>query len=171
MPNFFHLSWHEWKLTKFSWYLTFFPSHLNNIYLKSFALLHNLMRNYEILWKLMRLYETNEVSWNFLGIMLCFCSVVTYFVDFRFHFRCFRKLTTKSHFHVERFEILKFRTWLIESNTWPKQFYNNGPWWFPDSVVWKLKKKKPDELVPRLFDKCHSAKWRLSIDLNWSYEL
>ncbi len=127
------------------------------------------MRNYEILWKLMRLYETNEVSWNFLGIILCFCSVVTYFVDFRFHFPCFRKLTTKFHFRVERFEILKFWTWPIVSNTWPKQFINKGPWRFPDSVVGKLKKKKPDELAPRLFDKCQSAKWRLSIYLNWSW--
>jgi hypothetical protein len=37
------------KFKKFSQYLTVFPSHLKNIFLKSFGLLLNLMRNGEIL--------------------------------------------------------------------------------------------------------------------------
>ncbi len=55
-------SCHEQKLMKFIKYLTFFPSHFNNIYLKSFFLLQNLMKKYDILWKLTKCYETNEKS-------------------------------------------------------------------------------------------------------------
>jgi hypothetical protein len=34
---------------KFSQYLTIFPSHFNNIFLRSFGILPNLTRNWEIL--------------------------------------------------------------------------------------------------------------------------
>ena len=49
------------KLTKFSQYLTVFPSHFHNIFLKSFRLLLNLARNGEIL---QQLTIVNEISQN-----------------------------------------------------------------------------------------------------------
>ncbi len=107
-PTFSHFSWHNWKLMKLNQYLTVFPSHFNNIFLKSFKLLQNLMRNCEILWKLTQFHE---ISWYFIGIILCFRSVAMYFVDFQFPFRCFWKLTAKFRFHLNRFKILKFQTW------------------------------------------------------------
>ena len=48
-PTFSHFSVHEQKLTKLREYLTVFPSHFNNIFLKSLRLLQYLMRNCEIL--------------------------------------------------------------------------------------------------------------------------
>jgi hypothetical protein len=39
-------------------HLTVFPSDFNNIYLKYFGILQNLMRNYEILQKFMKVYES-----------------------------------------------------------------------------------------------------------------
>ena len=96
---------------KLSQYLTVFPSHFNNIYCTYFGFLQNLMRNYEILWKLTKFNKTNDILWNCIGMILCFCSVAMYFVDFRFHFQCFWNLTAKFWFHSDRFEILKFQTW------------------------------------------------------------
>ncbi len=85
LPNFCPFSWHKWNLMKFSWYLTIFPKSFNNISLKSFGLLQNLTRNYEILQKLMRFHETNESSQNFLDIILCFHWVEMYLAAFTFH--------------------------------------------------------------------------------------
>ncbi len=56
-PTFILFLWHEQKLTKFNWNLTVFPSHFNNIYLKSFGLLQNLTINYEKLWDFMKDYK------------------------------------------------------------------------------------------------------------------
>jgi hypothetical protein len=39
-------------------HLTVFPSDFNNIYLKYFGILQNLMRNYESLRKFMKVYES-----------------------------------------------------------------------------------------------------------------
>jgi hypothetical protein len=57
-PMFGYFSWHEQKLAK----LTVFPSHFNNIFLKSFRLLQNLMRICEILQKLTIFHDTNDSS-------------------------------------------------------------------------------------------------------------
>ncbi len=111
MPNFWPF-FSEWtKLTKLSQYLTVFPSHLNNIFLKSFRLLPNLMRNCKILQKLITFHETNNISQNSSGITLGFCEVAKHIVDFRFHFQYFWKMTPKFWFHWNRFKILKFQTW------------------------------------------------------------
>jgi hypothetical protein len=112
-PTFGHFSVHKQKLTKLSQYLTIFPCHFSNIFLKSFRLLPNLMTNCDILqWDLlMRFHKTNNISWNFSSITLCFCKVAKYFVDFWFHFRYFWKMTEKFWFYLKRYEISKFRTW------------------------------------------------------------
>ncbi len=66
---------------KFSWYLTIFPSHFNNIYLQSFRLLENVTKNNEILQKVMIFQETNKILWNFLVQNFTFvqlqCSLLT----------------------------------------------------------------------------------------------
>ncbi len=48
-PTFGPFSVHKWKLTKFRNYFVVFPSHFYNIFLKSFRLLQNFTRNWEIL--------------------------------------------------------------------------------------------------------------------------
>jgi hypothetical protein len=101
---------HEQKLTKLRQYLTVFPSDCNNIFLNSFRLLQNLMRNCVILQYLKRFDETNDISQNFSGIILVFCEVLKYFVDFRFGFWYFQKMTAKFQFLSNRFEISKFCT-------------------------------------------------------------
>jgi hypothetical protein len=42
-------------------HLTVFPSDFNNIYLKYFGILQNLMRNYEILRKFMKVDESYDI--------------------------------------------------------------------------------------------------------------
>jgi hypothetical protein len=74
------------QFTKLSQYLMVFPSHFNNLFLKSFRLLPNLMRNCKILQKLVRFHKTNDTSQNFSVITLGFREVGKYFVDFWFHF-------------------------------------------------------------------------------------
>ncbi len=91
-------------------YLTVFPSHFNNIFLKSFRLLQNLMRNGMILQQLMRFHKTNDISWNFSGITLGFHEVLNYFLDIWFCFRYFQKMTSKLQFLLNWFKISKFRT-------------------------------------------------------------
>ncbi len=54
---FVHFQWHEQKSTIFCQHWTVFSSHFNNIYLKYFRLLQNLMRNYEILQKFTKVNE------------------------------------------------------------------------------------------------------------------
>ncbi len=43
----------------------------------------------------MRFHKTNDISQNFSSITLGFCEVAKYFVDFRFRFRYFQKMTPK----------------------------------------------------------------------------
>ncbi len=45
-------------------HLTVFPSDFNNIYLKYFIILQNLMINYEILWKLMKATIFHDIFWS-----------------------------------------------------------------------------------------------------------
>jgi hypothetical protein len=45
-------------LNNLRWHLTVFPSDFNNIYLKYFSILQDLMRNYEILWKFTKVCES-----------------------------------------------------------------------------------------------------------------
>ncbi len=54
---------------------------------------------------------SSSISLNFSGIILGFCVVAKYFVDFRFRFRYFRKMTEKFWFRLNRFKILRFQTW------------------------------------------------------------
>jgi len=56
-------------------------------------------------------HDTNEISQNFIGIILCFHSVAMYYLDFRFGFRYFQKLNAKFQFHLNRLKISKFWTW------------------------------------------------------------
>jgi hypothetical protein len=64
---------------RFSQYLTVFPSNFNNIYLKSFVLLQNLMRNYEILQKFMIFHETNEIFLvKYLAFIQLRCTLLTF---------------------------------------------------------------------------------------------
>ncbi len=98
------------QLTKLRQYLTAFPSHFNNIFLKYFRLFQNLSRNCMILQQLMRFHETNHISQNFSGITLDFCEVSKYFADFRFCFWYFLKMTAKFWFLSNRFKISKFHT-------------------------------------------------------------
>jgi len=92
---------------KLSQYFTAFPSYFNNIFLKSLGLLPNLTRKCEILQKLMIFHGSNDISWNFSGIIPCFHSVAMYFEDFWFSFWYFRKMTAKFWFCSNRLKILK----------------------------------------------------------------
>jgi hypothetical protein len=56
-------------------HLTVFPSDFNNIYLKYFGILQNLTRNYEILQKFTKLYESYDIPRYFFGQIPCFRSV------------------------------------------------------------------------------------------------
>ncbi len=95
---------------KLKQYLTECPSHFNNLFLKSFRLLQNLMRNCTILQQLIRFHETNDISQNFSGITLGFHETSKYFVDFQFHFKYLRKITPKFQLLSNRFKISKFCT-------------------------------------------------------------
>ncbi len=78
-PTFIHFSWHEWKLTKYSWYLKNFPSLFNNIYLKSFGLLQNITK----MWDFMKVKEWHFMKlMKFIVIILCFHSVQCTFLTF-----------------------------------------------------------------------------------------
>ncbi len=105
-PTFDNFSVHEQKLTELSQHWTAFPSHFNNIFLKSFRLLLDLTRNCKILQKL-RFQDSKDISCNFSGIILGFCSVAMYFVNFRY----FRKMTGKFQFHSNRFKISEIQIW------------------------------------------------------------
>ncbi len=72
-PTFSHFSVHKWKLMKLMQYLTVFPSHLNNIFLKSFGLLKNVTRNCEIL-QYLAMVKVQKVN-----------ITVTYFIQLAFH--------------------------------------------------------------------------------------
>ncbi len=89
--------------------MTVFQNHFHNIFLKSFGLLLNLMRNSEILHELMRFHKANDISQNFIGITLDFHEIAKYFVDFWFRFWYLQKMTAKFWFLSNRFEISKFR--------------------------------------------------------------
>ncbi len=62
-------------LNNLRWNLTVFPSDFNNIYLKYFGMLQNLMRNYEILWKFMKVDESYDIPRYFFSQIPCFHSV------------------------------------------------------------------------------------------------
>ncbi len=58
-------------------HLTVFPSDFNNIYLKYFSILQNLMRNYEILQKFTKFNESHDIPRYFLGQITLFHSVLS----------------------------------------------------------------------------------------------
>jgi hypothetical protein len=57
-------------------HLTVFPSDFNNIYLKYFSILQNLMRNYEILQKFTKVDKSYDIPRYFFGQIPCFRSVL-----------------------------------------------------------------------------------------------
>ena len=76
-------------------HLTVFPSDFNNIYLKYFGILQNLMRNYEILWKFMKVDESYHIPQYFFGpityfrsvsfncdVLLAFCNFLPWWMKF-----------------------------------------------------------------------------------------
>jgi len=77
-PTFSHFSVHEWKLTKLRQYLTVFPSHFNNIFLKFNEKLCDLTIVNEILWSYWHFTKFQwynfRLSWNFE--VLCWLSVL-----------------------------------------------------------------------------------------------
>ncbi len=81
-------------LNNLRWHLTVFPSDLKNIYLKYFGILQNLTRNYEILWKFMKVDKSYDIPWYFFGQIPCFCSVLLNW-DVLFAFRNFVPWWTK----------------------------------------------------------------------------
>ncbi len=92
------------KVNKIELNSTVFPIHFNNIFLKSLGLLHNLMRNWEILLKLMKSHKTNG------NLILCFHSVANamYFVDIQFCFLVLSKVDRKilvSFYQIWNFEV------------------------------------------------------------------
>ena len=78
-------------LNNFRWHLTVFPSDFNNIYLKYFGILQNLMGNYEILQKFTKVYD---IPRYFFGQIPCFRSV-SFTYDVVFAFRNFVRWWTK----------------------------------------------------------------------------
>ena len=59
--------------------------------------------------------KVNKISQNFIGVTVCFCSVVKYFIAFQFCFRSFQKLTAKFWFCLDQIEILN----------WPWQWWKS----------------------------------------------
>ncbi len=116
-------------------YLAIFPSHFNNIYLKSFRLLQNLSKNNKILRKSMIFHKTNVIHKKIV-IKLCFCSLTMYFVDFRFRFWYFWKSTIKFQSRLNWFEILKFRIWRWQKL---KKSISQLPGWWYFGLDWQLK--------------------------------
>jgi hypothetical protein len=101
LPNFNNFSVHKQKLTELSQHWTALLSHFNNMFLKSFRLLLKLTRNSKMLQNL-RFQKSKDISHNFSSIILGFCSVAMYFVNFQY----FRKMTVKFQFHSNIFKIL-----------------------------------------------------------------
>ncbi len=75
-------------------HLTVFPSDFKNIYLKYFGILQNLTRNYEILWKSTKVYESYDIPWYFFGQIPCFRSG-SFACDVLFAFHNFVRWRTK----------------------------------------------------------------------------
>ncbi len=77
-------------LNNLRWHLTVFPSDFNNIYLKYFGILQNLRRNYEILQKFTKVYESYDIPWYFSVKSLAFIpfhSIAMYFLHFVISYR------------------------------------------------------------------------------------
>ncbi len=70
---YFHESYRHSANIRQHW--TVFPSYFNNIFLKYFRILQNLMRNYEILLKLMKVDKSYDIPQYFFGPITYFCSV------------------------------------------------------------------------------------------------
>ena len=72
-------------LNNLRWYLTVFPSDFNNIYLKYFSILQNLMRNYEILQKFTKVNESYDIP-RFFSVksltLVPFCLIAMYYLHF-----------------------------------------------------------------------------------------
>jgi hypothetical protein len=81
-------------LNNLRWHLTVFPSDFNNIYLKYFGILQNLMRNYEILWKFTKVDKSYNIPRYFFGQIPCFHSI-SFDCDVLFAFRNFVLWRTK----------------------------------------------------------------------------
>ncbi len=81
-------------LNNLRWHLTVFLSNFNNIYLKYFGILQNLMRNCEILQKIMKVDESYDIPWYFFGQIFCFHSI-SFNCDVLFTFRNFVPWQTK----------------------------------------------------------------------------
>ncbi len=66
----------------------FFPSDFNNIYLKYFGILQNLLRNYKILWQSTKVNKSYDIPWYFLCKIPHFhsvsfnCDALLAFTDF-----------------------------------------------------------------------------------------
>jgi hypothetical protein len=61
-----------WNSANIRQHLTVFPSDIKNIYLKYYRILQNLMRSYEILWKLTKLMKAMIFHSIFFVKSLCF---------------------------------------------------------------------------------------------------
>jgi hypothetical protein len=87
-PTFVNFNESSKNSTNIRQHLTDFPSDFNNIYLKYFWILQNLMRNYEILWKLTKVNESYDIPQYFLSKITPFhfvslnCNVLLAFCDF-----------------------------------------------------------------------------------------
>ncbi len=75
-------------------HLTVFPCDFNNIYLKYFSILKNLMKNYDILWKFTKIYESYDIPRYFFSQIPCFRSV-SFDCDVLFAFHNFVPWRTK----------------------------------------------------------------------------
>jgi hypothetical protein len=64
------------------WHLTVFPSDFNNIYLKYFGILQDLMRNYEILQKLTKATIFHDIFLVKSLAFIPFHSIAMYFLNF-----------------------------------------------------------------------------------------
>ncbi len=69
------------------WHLTVFPSDFNNIYLKYFGILQNLMINYEILWKLAKPTIFHDIFSVKSLAFISFHSIMMYFLHFVISYR------------------------------------------------------------------------------------
>ncbi len=107
--TFVYFSLHEWKLAKFSWYLTIFQSILQ--YLTAIFGTHTEFN--QILQKLMIFHKTKEISQNFLILYFAFVQFWCTLLTFTFPISAFKSWPHNFGFVQTDLKILKFQTWRL----------------------------------------------------------
>ncbi len=107
--------------------------------------------------------KVQKVSWKlmkFHGILLWFCWIMMYFVNFCFRIWCFWKLTAKFWSHSDWFEISKFLSWWwqkVEKVNHFRSFLTTGvaaaQSWSTSATAWRRRhsssrRRRPSTAAP-----------------------